>query len=195
MKHSTLGRVILVLVLAQFSSCAFFSRPPALPRREAIEPTGSEEKFAKLLEDADIVYFPSEVADLESRSEAAWRLLEALRRGGGGFAIGWDWASNDNHRRRYLEEAGRAGGATLALNELKSQAGETGWSPEQAVADEIATYFREHRSDKMLVFLRRERLGMDHGVPYLVAQKTKARQLILNPRRHREQGPGLLARR
>jgi hypothetical protein len=63
------------------------------------------------------------------------------------------------------------------------------------VADEITAYFRQHHNDKALVFLRRERLGMGQGVPYLVAQKTKARQLILNPRRRSDSGAGLIASR
>jgi hypothetical protein len=49
------------------------------------------------------------------------------------------------------------------------------------VADKIASYFSEHRNDKILIFIPRERLGLGRGVPYLVAQQTKARQLILNP--------------
>jgi hypothetical protein len=65
---------------------------------------------------------------------------------------------------------------------------------QQLAADKIASYFKEHRNEKILVFLRRDEVRGDYGVPYFVAQKTKARQLILNPQRHRESGRGLLAR-
>jgi hypothetical protein len=65
---------------------------------------------------------------------------------------------------------------------------------QQLAAEKIASYFKEHRSEKILVFLRRDEVRGDYGVPYFVAQKTKARQLILNSPRHREPGPGLLAR-
>jgi hypothetical protein len=63
---------------------------------------------------------------------------------------------------------------------------------QQFAAAKISAHFREHRGEKILVFLRRDHLGPDRGVPYFVAQKTKARQLILKPERHRESGPGLL---
>ena len=195
MTRFTFGSAALLVAFCCFSGCSFFSRPPALPRRAAIEPTGSEEKFASAIDEADIIYFPSESVTLESRSEAAWKLLEALKRGGRGFAVGWDATSNESDRRRYLEEAGGAGGEVLTLHELKPRAESEGVvSMDELVAEEIANYFREHRNDKVLAFLRRDRLGVDHGVPYLVAQKTKARQLILNPRRHRDAGPRLLAR-
>ncbi len=171
-------------------------RQPPLPRRAAIEPAGSEEKFAALIQDADIIYFPSESVTLHSRSDAAWKLLEALRGRGGSFAIGSDWSSNESDRRSYLEEAGSNGAEILALTEAKWRAqNDAALSADQFVADSIATYFRQHRSDKVLVFLRRERLGTGEGVPHLVAQKTKARQLILNPRKRSDSGARLLAAR
>ena len=63
---------------------------------------------------------------------------------------------------------------------------------DQSVADRIAKYFREHHRVKILVFIRRESLGLDHGVPYFVGQQTKARQLILNPRRGGPSTPRLV---
>jgi hypothetical protein len=209
------------------SSCSFFSRQPPLPRRAAIEPTGSGEKFGALVEEADIIYFPSESVALESRSEAAWKLLGALRRNGGTVAIGWDLVERDDAHRNFLAEAGKSGAEILPLrapaqvvadetfrgfepppgdferfarrfssrdaNEARVRgAYETALLAQQFAAAKISSHFREHREEKILVFLRRDYLGRDRGVPYFVAQKTKARQLILNPQRHPE--PGLLTR-
>lgn len=187
---------LFFLAAALLAGCSFYSRQPPLPRRAAIEPGGPEQKFNALLQDADIIYFPSESAALHSRSDAAWKLLDALRNRGGGFAIGWDWAGNDDDRREYLDEVRRCGAEILAVTETRPiPQNEAPVSADQFVADNIATYFREHRGDKVLVFLRRERLAIGEGVPYLVAQKTKARQLILNPRKRSDSGAGLLASR
>lgn len=215
--------------LCLVSSCGFFTRQPPLPRRAAIEPAGSGEKYAALVEEADIIYFPSESVAFDSRSEAAWKLLEALRRNAGSFALGWDLSSNDDKHRDFLAEAGQAGAEILSLrvpaqvvadetlrgfepppgdferfarrfsprepNEARLRgAYETSLLAQQFAAAKISSHFREHREEKILVFLRRDHLGRDYGVPYFVAQKTKARQLILNPQRHREPGPGLLTR-
>jgi hypothetical protein len=210
-------------------SCSFFSRQPPLPRHAAVEATGSDEKFSSLVEDADIIYFPSESVALGSRAEAAWKLLEAVRRRGGSFALGWDAIGNEEKRRDFLAEANNSGGDVLLLHAPASADADgtvRGFEPppggyerfalqfasrelsegklrgmyetvllaEQYAAAKIAAHFREHRGEKILVFLRRDHLGRDHGVPYFVAQKTKARQLILNPQRHRDSGSGLLAR-
>jgi hypothetical protein len=211
------------------SGCSFFSRQPPLPRHAAVEPTGSNEKFAALVQDADIIYFPSESVALVSRSEAAWKLLEALRRNGSSFSLGWDLAGADREHRDFLAEARKSGAEILGLRvpspivdeeilrdfqpppgdfekfarrlssrELSEAGVRAAYSAallaQQYAAAEIAARFREHRGEKILVFLRREHLGRDHGVPYFVAQKTKARQLILNPHGHPKPGPGLLAR-
>jgi hypothetical protein len=215
--------------LCLFTSCSFFSRQPPLPRRAAIEPTGSGEKFSMLVQSADIIYFPSESIALDSRSEAAWKLLDALRHNSPSFALGWDLVANDGDHRDFLAEAGKAGAEILVLRASSAttvensfaefepppgdferfsrrfssrdfsearmrSAYETTLLAEQFAAAKIVARFREHRGEKILVFLRRDHLGRDHGVPFFVAQKTKARQLILNPQRHREPGPGLLAR-
>ena len=176
--------------------CGYFSHQPPLPRRAAIEHSGSEEKFATLIQDADIIYFPTESVALHSRSEAAWKLLDTLRGRGGSFAVGWDWTGDEGDRRDYFDEANKSGAEILALNDAKWRArNDTAVSADQFVADEITAYFRQHHNDKVLVFLRRERLGMAQGVPYLVGQKTKARQLILNPRRRSDSTGGLIASR
>jgi hypothetical protein len=212
-----------------FSSCSFFSPQPPLPRRAAIESTGSEEKFATLVQDEDIIYFPSESVALHSRSEAAWKLLDALRRQARSFAFGGDTIEAENDHRVFLAEIEKAGGVILPvrppaqirldqlsrdfepppgnferfahgfwsrdLPEVKVRvAYEAALLAEQFAALKIVEHFQEHRDGKILVFLRREHLGHDYGVPYFVAQKTKARQLILNPQRHSDSGAGLLAR-
>jgi hypothetical protein len=199
-----------------------------LPRRAAVEPSGSSEKFSLLVETADVIYYPSESIALESRSEAAWKLLEALRRNASSFAVGWDIAASEADHRNFLAEAGTAGAEILVLRapgagpadaslaefepppgdfERFSQrfasrdysegrmrsAYESSLFAERFAAAKIVERFREHRGEKILVFLRRDHLDREHGVPFFVAQKTKARQLILNPQRHREPGPGLLA--
>ena len=183
----TIKRLLAVTLMAAvgfLSGCSLFHREPPLPRRAVIEAGGSEEKFVSVIEEADIIYFPSEAAVFGSHSDLAWKLLDALRRDAGSFAIGWDWTSNERERRDYLAQADKAGAHLMALNE-------TAANGDQLAADNIASYFREHHNEKVLVFLRRERLGLGQGVPYLVGQQTKARQLILNPRKS---GAGLLAR-
>jgi len=184
-------REMRALVLAStailFSSCSFFQREPPLPRHAVIEAGGSEEKFADLIEEADIIYFPSEAALLGSRSEPAWKLLDALGRDAQSFALASDWTTNEREHREYLGEARKIGATLVALNEA-------GANGDQFVADKIASYFREHRNEKILVFIRRERLALAQGVPYLVAQETKARQLILNPRKSAVPGAQLVAR-
>ena len=170
MTVATSRQLFLLAAVICFSGCSFFQRPPPLPRHAAVERSVSEEEFVGLVQDADIIYFPSEAATLTARSEPAWKLLGALRGGGSSFAIGSDWTANERARKDYLNEASRAGAQILSLNDA-----------DQFAADRIAGYFREHRGDKVLVFIRRERLGLGRGIPYLVAQQTKARQLILNP--------------
>jgi len=222
-------RLLLGASLWFVSSCAFFSRQPALPRRAAIGPTGSGEKYAALVDSADIIYFPSESVTFDSRSEAAWKLLNAMRRAAAPFALAWDLSADNIKSRALLAEAGRSGAEILSLRApVAANAEETfrGFEPpaddferfarrfsdrefnearvrgayesallaEEFAAAKISSHFREHRGEKIVVFLRREHLGRDHGVPYFVSQKTKARQLILNPQRRRDRGPGLLTR-
>lgn len=201
---------LLLATLSLCSSCSFFVRQPPLPRQAAIDSkVAGGEQFSALVQNADIIYFPSESVTLAARSEAAWKLLEALQRDSGSFVFGWDliageeqpvldeWAKrrvrNDNLMprlhlyaasgyelscRTFLQEASRIGAHLLALRSpselLPAQ------SSEEFAAARIAEYFRQHPGEKMLVFLRRGQLGRTQGVPYLVAQKTKARQLVLN---------------
>ena len=179
--------LLLPAVVLLLSGCSWFHREPPLPRRAVVETSGSEQKFAGLIEEADIIYFPSESAVFGSRSEATWKLLDALRRDGNSFVLAWDWTSNERERREYVSEAKRMGAHLVPLSETETGA-------DQSLADKIASYFREHHDEKILVFLRHERLGLGQGVPYFVAQKTKARQLILNPRKSSAAGAPLLTR-
>jgi len=218
----------LVAALSFLSGCSFSPQPP-LPRRAAIEPTGSEEKFATLVQDEDIIYFPSESVALHSRSEAAWKLLDALQRQARSFAFGGDTIESETDHRVFLAEIEKAGGDILPLRptaqapldqvardfepppgnferfarnfgqrdlpDVRVRAAyDAALLVEQFAALKIVEHFHEHRDGKILVFLRREHLGHDYGVPYFVAQKTKARQLILNPQRHSDSRAGLLAR-
>ena len=178
--------LVLASIAILFFSCSFFQREPPLPRHAVIEAGGSEEKFTGLIQEADIIYFPSEAAVFGSRADPAWKLLDALGRDTQSFALAWDWTSNERERRDYLGEARKLGATLVALNEAEA-------SGDQFAADKIASYFQEHRNEKILVFVRRERLALSQGVPYLVSQETKARQLILNPRKPSAAGSQLVA--
>jgi hypothetical protein len=170
-----------------------------------------DEKFSALVQSADIIYYPSESVTLRTRSEAAWKLLEALHRDGGSFALGWDsisgeqqvvldeWANRsastgspmprlhldavpgeEENCHAFLRVASKRGAHILALG--RPTAFIATQSSEEFAAVRIGDYFREHHGEKILVFLRRSQLDRNHGVPHFVAQRTKARQLVLNPR-------------
>lgn len=81
---------ILLLSACSLLSCV---QKPALPKRASLDTVGvrtSEQDFAALVPNADIIYFPTERTASSGRSEPAARLLEALQRTGGSFAIAWD---------------------------------------------------------------------------------------------------------
>ena len=66
---------------------------PALPKRASLgAATGrtSQQDFAALVPNADVIYFPTERAASGGRSEPAALLIEALQRNGSPFAIAWD---------------------------------------------------------------------------------------------------------
>ncbi|MEN3369922.1 MAG: hypothetical protein V7609_2065 [Verrucomicrobiota bacterium] len=209
--------VVLCLPLIVCSSCAFFSRQPALPRNAAID-SGDEDKFSLLVESADIIYFPSELVGLPRASEASWKLVEALQRRRR-FALGWDLFAGDEQSildqwsdrqlpaetiarlhlhggpresetyRVFLREASKRGAHFMALRSEN----ETTSLREEFAAERVAGYFREHRGEKLLVFLHRRHLGNKRGVPFLVAQKIRARQLVLDSREHPPESSRLLA--
>ena len=221
--------VILISAICLLSGCSFFAPAPPLPRHAAIESTSSEEKFAAIIDGADIIYCPREALVPGHRSNSGWRLLDSLHRGAHPFALGWDAESSTDFQRVLALEAQQLDAQLLELRppaELTDEViGEKFSVPpedyerfagrlefrgvseakvhnayeaeslsQRFVAAKIAGYAREHRDLKIVAFLRRERLGENHGVPYLVAQKTKARQLVLNPHAPSRSGPGLLAR-
>ena len=190
----------------------FFRQPPLPRQAAIESSSADDKKYDALVESADIIYYPSESVTLRTRSEAAWQLLEALQRHGGSFALGWDsisgeqqvvldeWANRsaaassnamprlhldaapgeEEKSHAFLRAAGKRGARILALGRPSSSIATQ--SSEEFAAARIADYFREHRGEKILVFLRRTQLDQAQGVPHFVAQSTKARQLVLNPR-------------
>jgi uncharacterized iron-regulated protein len=271
-------RACLAALLASCASCAFFYRQPALPKHAAIESRETpqaDEKFAALVQNADIIYFSTGLPGPVSRSEPATKLVDALQRSGNSFAIGWDliggeeqalldqWAqrqlSTENLISR-LHLSGTAGErencrallsatkerdvrflalrcpadllatarseATLnslarpeiprgfhlppgdfqgfaerfstarGINESGLRAAyEAELLAEEFAAERIVGHFREHRDEKLLIFVHRRHLESARGVPYFVAQKIKARQLVLDSQPRRSSPSQLLALR
>ena len=229
-------RAVLLFGVGLFSGCSLFLRQPPLPRHAGIDVTdAADEKFAALVENADIIYFPSESVATAGRAGTAWKLLETLQRNGGLFALGWDLigpaGDADNG---LLREARRVGAHILALrcppeitaamssdaagisqsfeppprdfenfarrpsahgmSEAKLRAAyEAALLAEEFAAARIAGHFREHPDQKILVFVRGDQLGRNHGVPYFVAQKTRARQLVLDSQPHPSSRSRLMA--
>jgi uncharacterized iron-regulated protein len=261
------ARACLMVLFALCGSCGFFYRQPALPTHAAIESREApqaDEKFAALVQNADIIYFPTELSGLISPSEPAMKLLDALRRNGNVFAIGWDligaeeqplldqWVkrqlSTENltsrlhlsgtarereNCRALLGESKEWNVRFLALrcpadllaatrsevmphvlarpefprgfhpppgdferfaerfsaarmNETGLRAAyEAALLAEEFAADRISGYFREHRDEKLLIFVHRQHLENIRGVPYFAAQKIKARQLVLDSQSNR----------
>jgi hypothetical protein len=64
---------------------------------------------------------------------------------------------------------------------------------EEFAAARIIEHFRRHRDRKLLVLIHRRHLENDPGVPSLVAQKVKARQLVLDAKSHPSSRSQLLA--
>ena len=232
-----LWRTFLIALLASCGSCAFFYRQPALPKHAAIETTETprtDEKFAALVQNADLIYFPTELLGPPPRTEPATKLVEALKRNGDSFAIGLGliggeeqalldhWAKNElstenlisrlhffgsererENCRALVGEAKdwdtpllalRCPAARMTENGLRT-AHETELLIEEFAAEGIVRYFREHRDRKLLIFLHRRHLGSTRGVPYFVAQKIRARQLVLDPETDRSSRSQLLALR
>jgi hypothetical protein len=230
MRLAGLSFVALLLL----SSCSYFERQPPLPSHSAIESAAipaADAKFTALVQNADIIYFPSESLGTSGRFEAAWKLVEALHRDGGSFAVGWDTIGGEEQRlldrwakgkvtagevvpqlplqgsareveicRRFLREAAPLGVQFLALRLPSDRRVATTESSDDAVlrseqyaAATIARYYLANRGEKILVFSHRVHLGRDHGVPFLVAQKARVRQLVLDSRPTPASGASLLA--
>ncbi len=258
-----LSAFLLCFALLFLAGCGFLSRQPALPRHAAIDSatdSDADEKFAVLVENADIIYFPSELVEPPAASEPSWRLVEALQRNGGHFILGWDliggeeqplldqWTKQEaaaeppitrlhlhaaareiETARVFLREANRHGAHFLALHSPPDLAKDEVWPgfdpppgdfeafvrrfpatlgtsettlrleyeaalrAEKFAAERVARYFRENRGEKLLVFLHRRQLGNSRGVPFFVAQKIKARQLVLDSRRRSSGSSQLMA--
>jgi uncharacterized iron-regulated protein len=230
-----LWRTFLIALLASCASCALFYRQPALPKHAAIEATETpqtDEKFTALVENADIIYFPTQLLGPPSRTEPATKLVEALQRDGDSFAIGLDliggeeqtlldqWArrelstenlisrlhffGTERERENCRALVGEAKGwdtrflalrcpvARMTENGLRT-AHETALLVEEFAAERIVRQFRAHRDRKLLVFLHRRHLGSTRGVPYFVAQKIRARQLVLESETDRSSRSQLMA--
>ncbi|MGI8435493.1 MAG: ChaN family lipoprotein [Chthoniobacterales bacterium] len=85
-----LGAVAGIALLA---GCGLFAGKPALPKHASLEPAdapGARPDFPALVAQADIIYFPAEWTASGGRSEPAAQLLEALRKSGAPYAVGWD---------------------------------------------------------------------------------------------------------
>ncbi|MGI8820248.1 MAG: hypothetical protein ACR2ID_05190 [Chthoniobacterales bacterium] len=86
--------VALAFACALFSQgCGSFPGNPPLPKQASIEhgarPT-AETDYSAVVENADVIYFPSDRAAFGSRAEPAALLLDAMQRAGTPFAIAWD---------------------------------------------------------------------------------------------------------
>jgi hypothetical protein len=224
--RSHFSRAGLIALAGLCSSC-FQSQPP-LPKHAAIESRTtpeSEEKFDALVQNADIIYFPTELLESASRSGPAWKLIAALDRHGNPFTLGSDLIAGDGQPlldawskqtvatdklfaelhllgtarerencRALLSDTSKRVARFLALERPAELSPATAPWPtredtavleEEFAAERIAENFRAHEEEKILVFVHRRHLGSDRGVPHLVAQKIKARQLLLDssPRR------------
>ncbi|MGZ5024032.1 MAG: hypothetical protein ACXWBS_04125 [Chthoniobacterales bacterium] len=81
--------IVLSLLL---QGCAFPAGKPPLPKQASIEQLprpATETDYAAAVQNADIIYFPTERAASAGRSEPAALLLEALEKTQKPFAIGW----------------------------------------------------------------------------------------------------------
>ena len=216
-------RACSIALLAFCPSCAFFYRQPALPKHAAIEARETpqtDEKFAALVQDADVIYFPIELLGPASRTEPATKLVDALQRNGSAFAIGLDliggeeqalldrWAKRELSTENLISQIHLSGTPRERENcrALFGQAKDWGvrflalrsptevlGAAEEFAAERIVEHFRRHRDNKLLILIHRRHLGSDRGVPYFVAQKIKARQLVLDSHSHPSSSSQLLA--
>lgn len=226
-------RTLLIALLAFCPGCALFYRQPALPKHAAIETRATpqtDEKFAALVQNADIIYYPTELLGPASRTEAAMKLVDALQRNGDSFGIGLDlvggeeqtlldqWAKRElstedaifrlhpvgteqerENCRALLRAAKEWGVHFLALrcppDLLAAAQSEAALVAEEFAAERIVRHFRENRDRKLLIFLHRRHLESTRGVPHFVAQKIRARQLVLDSKPDRSSRSELLALR
>jgi len=64
---------------------------------------------------------------------------------------------------------------------------------DEFAAERLVRHFRANRDRKLLIFLHQRYLGNTRGVPYFVAQKIRARQLVLEPETDRSSRSQLMA--
>jgi len=83
-----------LLVSAVFcNGCAVFTSQTPLPRRASLEANTTpeaDEQLAAVVREADVIYLPTDRLGSALASESAWKLVQAMRRSGVGFAVGWD---------------------------------------------------------------------------------------------------------
>jgi len=240
---------LLLASVILLSGCTFFARRPPLPKQASVErlpqpATGTD--FSADVENADIIYFPTERAASGGRSEPAARLLEALEKRAQPFAIGWDMIDASQqplldqletarankreeliaqldlaadgrareHCRAVLRETRATAVQFLALRGPRELLGkisigdrltseeekllprgykilpkEGGDSVNRAelvalgfVAEAIVrSYHAASNGHKLIVFVSERSLQAEGGLPYLVAQKLNARQLVFGP--------------
>ncbi len=114
MRIRVLGVSLCALIL---SGCGIFPGQPPLPRQAAQERSAGPSRgadYAALVAGAEIVYFPAERAASGARSEPSAMILEALRKSGARFVIGWDLLEAD--QQPILDELpGTSGAAREAI--------------------------------------------------------------------------------
>lgn len=85
------GATVLLVSVCALAGCSLSGKPP-LPKHASIErlgkPAGTD--FAAVVENADVIYFPTNRAASGSKSEPAALLLEALEKSGRPYAVAWD---------------------------------------------------------------------------------------------------------
>jgi len=88
-----LPAILLAASICALPSCAFFSGKPPLPKHASIEHVGqpvARTDFAAGVENAEVIYFPTNRTASAGRSEPAALLLEAVEQSGLPHAIAWD---------------------------------------------------------------------------------------------------------
>ncbi len=126
--RSARARRVTALALIAFTGtgCLFLARKPALPQHAALEiaPGAPEfDRFAGLLEGADIIYFPFEYLATGGR-DSSLQLLQAMQRiGGNKAAVAWDSIDSDEQPLLARWESGAISAEQL-MAQLKISGGE-----------------------------------------------------------------------
>jgi uncharacterized iron-regulated protein len=91
--------------------------------------------------------------------------------------------------QRFVERSSAARMTEIGLR----TAYETALLVDEFAAERLVRHFRANRDRKLLIFLHQRYLGNTRGVPYFVAQKIRARQLVLESETDRSSRSQLLA--